>query len=233
MQRSESSLDTAPLIRTTQADRPLPTSPWLIYLSSLCKGSPRRGSWQLPPLALTLHPHWLGICSAVSCLCSLKCFWQLICHRNYYCNLIKCYMNGWNRNAQAGLLFLTKTWLMLWKTQSESYRISDTCQVRCRWDKCHPLGGRGLSESTRFCSSTSWQRSLKLTFHKAPKAGCWEICHPTDVEFTKCVHTKSLHSCMTLCDPMDCSPPGSSVQGSLQARELEWVTILSSREWGK
>ena len=33
----------------------------------------------------------------------------------------------------------------------------------------------------------------------------------------------------TLCDPMDCSPPGSSVCGILQARILEWVAISSSR----
>ena len=33
--------------------------------------------------------------------------------------------------------------------------------------------------------------------------------------------------CSTLCDPMDCSPPGSSVYGILQARILEWVAILS------
>ena len=31
--------------------------------------------------------------------------------------------------------------------------------------------------------------------------------------------------CQTLCDPMDCSPPGSSVHGILQARILEWVAI--------
>ena len=36
-------------------------------------------------------------------------------------------------------------------------------------------------------------------------------------------------SCPTLCDPMDCSPPGSSVHGILQARILEWVAILFSR----
>ena len=35
--------------------------------------------------------------------------------------------------------------------------------------------------------------------------------------------------CPTLCDPMDCSPPGSSVHGVLQARILEWVAISSSR----
>ena len=40
---------------------------------------------------------------------------------------------------------------------------------------------------------------------------------------------KLLQSCLTLCDPMDCSPPGSSVHGILQPRILEWVTILFSR----
>ena len=36
-------------------------------------------------------------------------------------------------------------------------------------------------------------------------------------------------SCPTLCDPMDCSPPGSSAHGILQARILEWVAISFSR----
>ena len=36
-------------------------------------------------------------------------------------------------------------------------------------------------------------------------------------------------SCPTVCDPMDCSPPGSSVHGILQARTLEWVAISFSR----
>ena len=40
---------------------------------------------------------------------------------------------------------------------------------------------------------------------------------------------KLLQSCLTLCDPMDCSPPGSSVHGILQARILEWVAISLSR----
>ena len=41
-----------------------------------------------------------------------------------------------------------------------------------------------------------------------------------------CLVTKS---CLTLCDPMDCSPPGSSVHEISQARMLEWVAIPSSR----
>ena len=40
---------------------------------------------------------------------------------------------------------------------------------------------------------------------------------------------KSLQLCPTLCDPMDCSPPGSSVHGILQARLLQWVALPSSR----
>ena len=41
-----------------------------------------------------------------------------------------------------------------------------------------------------------------------------------------CAFAKSLQSCLTLWDPMDCSPPGSSVHGISQARILEQVTIL-------
>ena len=39
------------------------------------------------------------------------------------------------------------------------------------------------------------------------------------------MHAKSLQPCLTLCDPVDCSPPGSSVHGILQTRVLEWVAI--------
>ena len=56
---------------------------------------------------------------------------------------------------------------------------------------------------------------------------------------------KSFQSCLTLCDPMDCRPPGSSVHGIFQARILEWVAMLYSarsqreelhpwqRSWGR
>ena len=47
--------------------------------------------------------------------------------------------------------------------------------------------------------------------------------------FIKCVHAKSLESFLTLCNPMDHSPPGSSVHGIIQARILECVAMPSSR----
>ena len=42
---------------------------------------------------------------------------------------------------------------------------------------------------------------------------------------------KLLQSCLTLCDPIDGSPPGSPVSGIFQARTLEWVAIAFSREF--
>ena len=42
---------------------------------------------------------------------------------------------------------------------------------------------------------------------------------------------KSFQSCLTLCDPIDGSPPGSPVPGILQTRTLEWVAISFSKAW--
>ena len=43
-----------------------------------------------------------------------------------------------------------------------------------------------------------------------------------------CAAAKVLQSCPTLCDLMNCSPPGSSIHGIFQARVLEWVAIAFS-----
>ena len=48
---------------------------------------------------------------------------------------------------------------------------------------------------------------------------------------TAAAAAKSLQSCLTLCDPIDGSPPGSPVPGILQARALEWVAISFSNIW--
>ena len=62
---------------------------------------------------------------------------------------------------------------------------------------------------------THWPLSLSYTFESGQH---W---FPSAV-------AKSLQSCLTLCDPMDCSPPGSSVHGTFQARALEWAAIALS-----
>ena len=48
------------------------------------------------------------------------------------------------------------------------------------------------------------------------------------LDMTAAAAAKSLQSCLTLCDPIDGSPPGSSIPGILQARILEWVAISFS-----
>ena len=58
-----------------------------------------------------------------------------------------------------------------------------------------------------------------------------EVCGHSGVMNTTVRRKKVLvvQSCLILCDPMDCSPPGSSVYGILQARILEWIAIPFSR----
>ena len=57
----------------------------------------------------------------------------------------------------------------------------------------------------------------------------WIILGPYNM-YPLCVCVPSCFSHVTLCDPMDCSPPGSLVHGILQARILEWVPMPSSKE---
>ena len=51
------------------------------------------------------------------------------------------------------------------------------------------------------------------------------------IQYAAAAAAKSLQSCPTLCDPMECSLPGFSVHGILQARTLEWVAISFSNAW--
>ena len=58
--------------------------------------------------------------------------------------------------------------------------------------------------------------------------GCFQPRGQTQI-FIVLVHAKLLQSCPTLCSPVDCSLPNSSVHGILQARIQEWVAMPSSR----
>ena len=54
---------------------------------------------------------------------------------------------------------------------------------------------------------------------------------PSYIHWTAAAAAKLLQSCPTLCNPIDGSPPGSTIPGILQARTLEWVTISFSSGW--
>ena len=69
-----------------------------------------------------------------------------------------------------------------------------------------------------------------LGFHRAPG---WVPCAAQQLPTAAAAAAaaKSLQSCPTLCDPIDGSPPGTPVPGTLQARTLEWAAISFSNEW--
>ena len=71
------------------------------------------------------------------------------------------------------------------------------------------------SNSHRTTSECWWRTQMPRKANQSPQNEVW------------CVLVTQ--SCLTLCIPMDCSPPGSSVCGILQARILEWVAIPFSR----
>ena len=79
----------------------------------------------------------------------------------------------------------------------------------CRWYRLHPPVWEGAPEDL-LPALLPRTRGLE---QRGQRARAWLVTQ----------------SCPTLCDPMDCSPPGSSVHGILQARILEWVFMSSSR----
>ena len=73
------------------------------------------------------------------------------------------------------------------------------------------------------------ESQLALPYSGVSLLSYFTLCAPISFSLT-CVPAQLLQSCLTLFNPMDCSPPGSPVHGILQWRMLEWVAMLSSRE---
>ena len=88
---------------------------------------------------------------------------------------------------------------------------------------------RGLLEADFFHKHWVLQFSLHIDWYQWPQR--WESKLPTSTYPSEGwqVTVKSLSRVPTLCDPMDCSLPGSSLHGILQARVLEWVAVSFSR----
>ena len=72
--------------------------------------------------------------------------------------------------------------------------------------------------------SKLWQSKMPLDTVKHPLRGKITLVQDYWIKVSKVAQL-----CPTLCDPMDCSLPGSSLHGILQARVLEWVAISFSR----
>ena len=88
-------------------------------------------------------------------------------------------------------------------------------------EHCIPVVGSCcyMAKPIQYCKVKKWKNNNKSKTGVS-QSGTWD-----------CMHAKLFQSCLTLCDPMDCSPPGSIVHGFLQARILEWVAISFSSAW--
>ena len=80
--------------------------------------------------------------------------------------------------------------------------------------------------STLYLSSALWKQKQRAG--KGFLNARWKRDHGPRVSCL-CVCVKVLQLCPTLCDPVDCSQPGSSVRGILQAIILEWIVMPSPR----
>ena len=84
---------------------------------------------------------------------------------------------------------------------------------------------------TQHCKSTIFQfKTRNLYSTNLNLCGVPSICSAAAAAAAAAA-AKSLQSCPTLCDPIDGSPPGFPVPGTLQARTLEWVAISFSNAW--
>ena len=97
-------------------------------------------------------------------------------------------------------------------------------------DRISILGQEGFLPMESSVYFQTWQRELGK---KTPESFC-RVFSISFHLYTSSLHAataKLLQSCPTLCDPIDGSPPGSTVPGTLQARTWEWVAISFSNTW--
>ena len=109
----------------------------------------------------------------------------------------------------------------VWRLQlTRCHRQNSSCLGSC------PLKGKNSDKRHRavFSSKTFIKQSERMLLRKQECELSGNQSSPT-VGVCVCAQ-----SCLTLGNPMDCGPPGSSVHGILQARILEWVAISFSRD---
>ena len=98
-------------------------------------------------------------------------------------------------------------------------------RLLCPWD----FSGKNTGVDCHFLFQGNFNPGIEPS---SPVSPAWkEGSLPVELSGKPIATAKSLQLCPTLCDPIDGSPPGSSVPGILQARTLEWVAISFSNAW--
>ena len=182
--------------------------------------------------ALFMHSCDLGI---GWCLPALRYFGSFIIVLNYSFLLsvkkIKCF--GYTEFRPGCVTCLTnETWADV-TFPCRSFKSHDIILFLLPWEQHVPLKGCFLSLDNKMkscCTELKWTHTQYETQARLPLQTIQQkwidtVC----VCVCVCVCVLVTQSCLILCDPTDCSLPGSSVCGILQARILEWEAIALSR----
>ena len=125
------------------------------------------------------------------------------------------------------------------RKQVPTYLVTNSCPALCNPMDCNKPGSsvcgisqarileRGTNSFPRGSSQSSNGTYISCTGRQV--FYYWTTREAQDMNYQSAIRAKLLPSCVTVCKPTDCSPPGSSVHGILQARILEWAAISSSR----
>ena len=174
---------------------------------------------------------------------------QYLMQCKFYADGCKCYINNCWCTANSSFafwkflafFFFFLSIFSLWLVESIDADLVDT-EGSCRWTLPPWLYFDLLEKcnwSTNAQGYPKWKFEVqpveRIKFYKSCLSACWGlgmVCgmFSSSLWFTDIcasnyawVCARLFQSHMTLCDPMDCSPPGSSVHGILLARILEWV----------
>ena len=128
---------------------------------------------------------------------------------------------GWFPLGLTGLISLQSKGLL-----SLLQHRNSNASIFCREQDGGGVGGRGVHLSPWIHQECTFRHRSAC---RAPAKSGQEYL-TSGKEYMLC-YAKSLQSCPTLCDPIDSSPPGSTVPGILQAKILEWVAISFSNAW--
>ena len=109
------------------------------------------------------------------------------------------------------------------------FKITADCDCSHEIKRCLPLGRKVMTNLDSILKSRDITLPTKVLLVKALVFPVVMYgCESWTVKKAAAAAAKSLQSCLTLCDPIGGSPPGSPVPGILQARTLEWVAISFS-----